>query len=394
MAGLTNLTRRLMFLLAYGITDDFMTSRFVFFVLLVASMLLSSCALPGGAAVSCKVLDPDLAAGEYRGGCRDGLADSYGEVTGKSGYRGDFLAGRKHGKGIKSMPNGDKYAGEFASDFRHGKGTYVWGEKTPWSGDRFEGTYRQDQRHGSGVYSWATGDRYEGPWENDLRMGFSVMETRRAQHAAAMAAMRTSRTVTSALPVVAPAEHAVPVGELVANNAALPVEQFIRSESAVSVEQVVPAEPAVFVEQVIPAELAVPVEQVVQTVQLVGVVVPVAAVVKDEAVLVRDQAALPVIAPIVSAVPAPPAVPRQPPPAAGVLAGGELVEVGNTICLDLPLGLNHHQRLTGVLESVAGEQATIRLVAMDGTRASMQGKMVKVGAVVSDALNRWKLCDD
>lgn len=392
MAGLSNFTRRLMFLLAYGITDDFMTSRFVFFALLVASVLLSSCAFLGGAAVSCKVLDPDLAVGEYRGGCRDGLADGYGEVTGNSSYRGDFLAGRKHGKGIKSMPNGDKYAGEFASDFRHGKGTYVWGEKTPWAGERFEGTYRQDQRHGSGVYTWATGDRYEGPWENDLRMGFSVMETRRAQHAAAMAAMRASHTVTSALPEVAPAESAVTVGELVANETALPVEQPISSEPAVPVEQVVQAEPAVPVEQVVQAESAVPVEQLIPsepavpvvapTEHALGMVFPVAAAVKDESVLAADQAVLPV-SPVV-----------QPPAAAGVLAGGELVEVGNTICLDVPLGLNHHQRLTGVLESVAGEQATIRLVAMDGTRASMQGKMVRVGAVVSDALNRWKLCDD
>lgn len=391
MAGLSNFTRRLMFLLAYGITDDFMTSRFVFFALLVASVLLSSCAFSGGAAVSCKVLDPDLAVGEYRGGCRDGLADGYGEVTGNSSYRGDFLAGRKHGKGIKSMPNGDKYAGEFASDFRHGKGTYVWGEKTPWAGERFEGTYRQDQRHGSGVYTWATGDRYEGPWENDLRMGFSVMETRRAQHAAAMAAMRASHTVTSALPEVAPAESAVTVGELVANETALPVEQPISSEPAVPVEQVVQAEPAVPVEQVVQAESAVPVEQLIPsepavpvvapTEHALGMVFPVAAAVKDESVLAADQAVLPV-SPVVQ------------PPAAGVLAGGELVEVGNTICLDVPLGLNHHQRLTGVLESVAGEQATIRLVAMDGTRASMQGKMVRVGAVVSDALNRWKLCDD
>ena len=81
-------------------------------------------------------------------------------------------------------------------------------------------------------------------------------------------------------------------------------------------------------------------------------------------------------------------------PAAGMLAEGVAVEVGRTICLDIPLGLNHHQRLSGVLEGVAGAEATIRLVAMDGTWASMQGKMVRVGAVLSDKLSRWKLCDD
>jgi hypothetical protein len=150
-------------------------------------VLLSGCALHGGAPQPCKIIDPELAGGSYRGGCSDGWADGYGVVTGAGSYRGDFVAGKKHGRGEKVMPNGDRYSGEFFDDYRHGHGTYIWGEATPWAGDRYEGEYQRDLRHGWGVFEWNSGDRYEGPWENDFRMYYSVMEVRRAQAAEAAA---------------------------------------------------------------------------------------------------------------------------------------------------------------------------------------------------------------
>lgn len=228
-------------------------------VSILVVVLLSGCATPGVTQQSCKVLDPDLTQGAYRGGCENGLADSYGEVSGASSYRGDFRAGKKHGKGIKVMQNGDRYAGEFANDYRHGKGIYSWGEHTPWAGDRYEGEYQQDKRHGWGVYSWESGDRYEGPWENDLRMGLSVMETRRVQRS---------------------------VG-----GAATPVS-------------------------------------------------------------------------------------------------------GKHVCIDVPLGLNHHQRIRGVVETISEHHMSIRIAEMEGTRASYQGRMVRVGDMVEDNPTNWKLCAD
>lgn len=156
-------------------------------LLAVVAVLHSGCALSGGAHRPCKVLDADLAQGAYQGGCRDGLAEGYGEVIGPGAYRGGFRAGKKHGKGVKVMPNGDRYAGEFSDDYRNGQGVYVWGNGTPWAGDSYEGEYRRDLRHGWGVFQWKSGDRYEGPWQDDLRMGLSVMEVRRAQAAEAAA---------------------------------------------------------------------------------------------------------------------------------------------------------------------------------------------------------------
>ena len=159
------------------------------------ALLLSGCSVFGDSQQSCKILDPDLAQGIYRGGCKDGWADGYGEVDVNvneksrsiSSYRGDFLAGKKHGKGIKVMPNGDRYTGEFSDDYRDGHGIYVWGGQTPWAGDRYVGQYHHDLRQGWGVYQWGSGDRYEGLWENDVRMGPSVMELRRPQAAEAVA---------------------------------------------------------------------------------------------------------------------------------------------------------------------------------------------------------------
>lgn len=153
----------------------------------LAVVLLSGCVLFGNAPQSCRVIDPDLVQGAYRGGCTDGLADGYGEVRGISSYRGDFQAGKKHGKGIKVMPNGDRYAGDFSDDYRHGKGSYVWGKQTQWAGDRYDGEYRRDLRHGWGVFQWGSGDRYEGAWQDDVRMGPSALESRRTQTAAAVA---------------------------------------------------------------------------------------------------------------------------------------------------------------------------------------------------------------
>ena len=153
-------------------------SKAMFLVLLFCSVSA------GGEQQPCKILDPDLAQGVYSGGCKDGLAHGYGTVNGISRYRGDFYAGKKHGKGDKTMPNGDRYVGDFRDDYRHGKGVYIWGNKTPWAGDRYEGEYQHDLRHGLGTYKWSNGDRYEGLWKDDLRLGLSVMEKRRAEAAA------------------------------------------------------------------------------------------------------------------------------------------------------------------------------------------------------------------
>lgn len=55
-------------------------------------------------------------------------------------YEGEFLKGKKHGKGIYKYANGDKYEGEFKEGIREGFGEFLWnnGEnfKGQWIGDK------------------------------------------------------------------------------------------------------------------------------------------------------------------------------------------------------------------------------------------------------------------
>ena len=126
--------------------------------------------LGAGAQTACRVLDPELA-GIYQGGCKDGLAEGYGEAKGSAEYRGDFHAGRKHGKGVKTWPSGDRYEGDFVEDRKEGVGKYTWSARGPSAGESYSGAYVNDQRHGDGVYAWPSGDRYAGPWAYDAITG-------------------------------------------------------------------------------------------------------------------------------------------------------------------------------------------------------------------------------
>ena len=172
--------------------------------------------LGASAQSACRVLDPELV-GIYQGGCKDGLAEGYGEVKGvarsqgevkgagetkgqdearstgyakgsgdanSSGegkgsgeargaadYRGEFRAGRKHGKGVKTWATGDRYEGDFVEDRKEGTGKYTWSPRGPAAGESYSGAYLNDRRHGHGVYTWLSGDRYAGPWEMDAPTG-------------------------------------------------------------------------------------------------------------------------------------------------------------------------------------------------------------------------------
>jgi hypothetical protein len=142
-------------------------SRFLLCLALAAAWLFPAAA---AGQAPCRVLDPELQ-GSYSGGCKDGLAEGSGEVSGVAQYKGEFKAGRKHGKGVKSWPSGDRYEGDFVEDRKEGRGTYTWGRGSMWAGEKYTGDYRADRRHGNGVYEWPGGDRYAGPWDNDVITG-------------------------------------------------------------------------------------------------------------------------------------------------------------------------------------------------------------------------------
>ena len=152
-------------------------------------------------AQSCKVLDPELQ-GTYSGACVNGLAEGYGYATGTAQYQGEFKAGKKHGKGVKSWPNGDRYEGEFVDDRKEGVGKYSWG-RGPWEGQSYEGAYRNDRRNGFGTYRFETGDVYSGPWDNDVRAGppTEMMLARGKFEEEARAAMKEGQKVCRDMPI-------------------------------------------------------------------------------------------------------------------------------------------------------------------------------------------------
>ena len=147
----------------------FIASRSTVSHLLLSLVVAVAWLLPATAAgqAQCRVVDPELQ-GSYTGGCKDGLAEGQGEAHGVAQYKGEFKAGRKHGKGIKTWPSGDRYEGDFVEDRKEGRGTYAWGRGSTWAGEKYTGEYRNDRRHGTGVYEWPGGDRYSGTWENDV----------------------------------------------------------------------------------------------------------------------------------------------------------------------------------------------------------------------------------
>ena len=129
--------------------------------------LLFACCAPAMAADACKVMDPELQ-GAYSGPCVEGLAQGKGAASGKARYTGDFVAGRKHGKGLKVWPNGDRYEGDFINDLRQGQGMYRWGAASEWAGQRYVGAYVADKREGLGSYEWPDGRKLSGQWQGDL----------------------------------------------------------------------------------------------------------------------------------------------------------------------------------------------------------------------------------
>jgi hypothetical protein len=117
----------------------------------------------------CVLYDPELS--NYQGPCVNGYAEGNGVATGVARYRGEFRAGRKHGRGEKVWANGDHYEGMFVNDRKEGVGLYEWGSGTGVSGPRYYGHFMADQRQGYGVYIWPSGSSYAGEWIDDLIAG-------------------------------------------------------------------------------------------------------------------------------------------------------------------------------------------------------------------------------
>eukprot|EP01125_Pyxidicula_operculata_P017353 TRINITY_DN6074_c0_g2_i1.p1 TRINITY_DN6074_c0_g2~~TRINITY_DN6074_c0_g2_i1.p1 ORF type:complete len:1111 (-),score=275.22 TRINITY_DN6074_c0_g2_i1:73-3264(-) len=104
----------------------------------------------------------------YRGGWQDNLYHGLGQLTmtDDSVYEGEFVAGRRHGRGKMQYTPGVYYQGQWENDMRHGKGILVDSEKS-----RYIGKWANDRPHGFGRREYADGTVYQGDWEDGSRTG-------------------------------------------------------------------------------------------------------------------------------------------------------------------------------------------------------------------------------
>ena len=79
-------------------------------------------------------------------------------------YEGDYLNGKREGKGIYIYNSGDIYEGEYKNDLKDGYGIYKYN-----NGDVYEGNYKEGFYDGKGKYTYADGDIYDGEFKKDLR---------------------------------------------------------------------------------------------------------------------------------------------------------------------------------------------------------------------------------
>lgn len=76
------------------------------------------------------------------------------QCTDDSNFVGDYLRGKRHGYGVYSFPNGDRYEGQYVEDLPHGHGTYHFA-----SGQCYQGQWQQGKKHGWSVYTVDNGEK-------------------------------------------------------------------------------------------------------------------------------------------------------------------------------------------------------------------------------------------
>ncbi|ESL05678.1 hypothetical protein TRSC58_06663 [Trypanosoma rangeli SC58] len=100
-------------------------------------------------------------------------------------YLGAFDKGRRHGRGVQIMENGEKYVGEFSDDEWHGAGIYCADDGSAYEGVwqhgklttlHYHGELDEQQRHhGRGESYELDGGRYNGEWQNGQWHGTGIL---------------------------------------------------------------------------------------------------------------------------------------------------------------------------------------------------------------------------
>ena len=104
---------------------------------------------------------------KYEGDMKDGKPHGYGrKVYRNKIHVGQFLNGKRHGRGITRMQNGAVYRGEFKDNVPDGEGV-----ETLKSGKKYVGSFKNNKKHGYGEETYPSGRQYKGYWKNDKYHG-------------------------------------------------------------------------------------------------------------------------------------------------------------------------------------------------------------------------------
>ena len=114
----------------------------------------------------------------FQGGTRaegymkDGLFEGFGTCVwpaDRGRYTGDWLAGKRHGEGIYTKPDGTEYVGEWKEGRRDG-----WGCLFHPCGEMYEGEWRAGRMHGGGPCGKQRPSRTSTPSSNAASMAWSL----------------------------------------------------------------------------------------------------------------------------------------------------------------------------------------------------------------------------
>ena len=141
----------------------------------------------------------------YEGNFKDGEFNGNGYFrTRNYTYKGQFIAGKKDGKGkLESFNTKSIYEGEFKNDMKEGYGIEKYNDGSIYKGHYkngmkegtgilllkkekknsiFEGEFKDDKIWGKGIYKWENGKQYEGEWENNEISGFGILTENNIKH--------------------------------------------------------------------------------------------------------------------------------------------------------------------------------------------------------------------
>ena len=105
---------------------------------------------------------------EYVGNFKNNKPDGYGQLTQENGevYQGEWKEGKINGHGTRFHKNGDKYIGNYVDNIRNGYGIYIFS-----NGNTYEGNWVKGKANGKGIFKYNNGNEYEGEFKNNLIEG-------------------------------------------------------------------------------------------------------------------------------------------------------------------------------------------------------------------------------